>query len=153
MVALNDYLPLNHIQLRNNLCKEIDTFMEKEFYHFLEENIIKKIQKKTNKKIKELFLHDHFLYMNIHSNFCTHKIKKGKRDGEFCSKKITKNGNKKKYVCTKHNSDHIPRKRNKKAIQKVDNLIIKRKKKGKKRKPIKISIGNPFFLCFNNILP
>ena len=48
MVALNNFLPINHINLRNNLCKEIDTFIDLEFNHFVKENIIKKY-KKINK--------------------------------------------------------------------------------------------------------
>ena len=108
MVALNDFLPINHIQLCNNLCKEIDTFMKNEFDHFVKENIVEKNSKKINKKIKNLFLSDHFLYLNINDNFCTHKFKKGKDDRRFCCKKITKNGDKKKYVCRKHNPNHVP---------------------------------------------
>ena len=52
MVALNDYLPLNHIQLQQNLQKEINIFMESEFDHSLEneKKIIQKIQKKLIKK-------------------------------------------------------------------------------------------------------
>ena len=45
------------------------------------------------------------------SNKCVHKYKKGKKEGMFCCKKITKNGNQKQFVCTKHNPDHIPNKR------------------------------------------
>ena len=45
MVAINNYLPLNHIQLQKNLRKEIDIFMDSEFDHFIKENIIEKIKK------------------------------------------------------------------------------------------------------------
>ena len=48
MVALNDYLPLNHIQLQKNLCKEINIFMKSEFDHFLEKE--KELIKKNPKK-------------------------------------------------------------------------------------------------------
>ena len=46
MVVINDYLPLNHIQLQKNSRKEIDIFMDSEFDRFIEENIIEKIKKK-----------------------------------------------------------------------------------------------------------
>ena len=120
-------------------------------------NIIKKISKKINNKIKDLFSTDHFLYLSMNDDFCVHKFKKGKNEGKFCGKKIRTNLNGKKndYLCCSHSKEHIPTKRKKiekkseSIIQQVDNPIIKKKKK---RKPIKITIGNPFFLCFNNIL-
>lgn len=70
-----------------------------------------------HKYVKEKITEDHFVYLNMNDNICTHKFRKGKRDGEYCCKKITINGNKTKYVCTKHNKDHFPNKR------KIKNVI------------------------------
>ena len=50
MVAIKDFLPINHIKLCNTLCKEIDTFMKNEFDHFVKENIVEKISKKKKQK-------------------------------------------------------------------------------------------------------
>lgn len=47
----------------------------------------------------------------MNSNNCTYKHKWGKNDGYFCHNKITCNGDKHNYLCTKHNKNHVPKKR------------------------------------------
>lgn len=132
MVCLNKVISFEKIKLRNNIKKEIVNKINDDFYLYnepglvkLENNIklelnqiiINKINKLIEKKIDDLFSSDYFIYKNMNDNLCTYKIKKGKSADNFCCKKITKNGNKLKYVCTKHNPDHIPRKRNTKNTQ------------------------------------
>lgn len=110
-------------------------------------------------------------------NICSHKFKKGKMDGYYCCKKITKNGDKNNYFCTKHNKNHVPKKKNiKEKINEIqqnrifknneyknnNDLIIKKnnnknkifKKNIKKRKRIFTCNGGilSFKKIFENIL-
>ena len=100
----------------------------------------------------------------MNNDFCTHKFKRGKREGQFCSRKIRTNlsGETPDFLCCKYSKKHNKKSRQKKkenidiintinATIKTMKLKIEKKNK-KKRKPIKVIIGNPFFLCFNNIL-
>lgn len=116
MVCLNRYISFDKIKLKNNLSKELNESIKLEFdiYYYNNEkikNIFEKIYKHINDKTKELFENNHFLYINMNDNICSHMYKKGKQEGYFCCKKITKNGNKKESVCTKHNKSHIPKKK------------------------------------------
>lgn len=164
MVALNEFLPINHIQLRDNLSNDLDTFMQNELDMYINQQIITRIKEKMKYRMKSLFSNDHFLYLSMNNEFCTHKFKKGKRDGMFCGKRIRTNlpyGSKPDYLCCKHSKQHIPRKRimhdtsgnDEDKEVKVPNQPIQNQKKKKKAGPRKIILGNPSFLCFNNILP
>ena len=176
MVCLNENITFNKLKLKNNLIKEITNEFDSNFYFqgleidektkseitFHNVNNIKEIIRKS---IKKLFENDNFIYINMDDNLCVHKFKKGKRDGYFCCKKITKNGDKKQYVCTMHNKNHVPSKRNKNSknskifensrninetIIKLHNKkIIKRKMKLKNKK-IKINVYGE--INFNNII-
>ena len=55
----------------------------------------------------------------MNNNFCTHRFKRGKRKGEFCTKKTrTKlDGKKPDYLCCKHSKRHIPEK-----MKKIENF-------------------------------
>ena len=64
MVCLNEFLPINYIKLCKILSNELDAFMQSEFDHFIKKKIIEEILKKKNKKIKNLFSTDHFLYLS-----------------------------------------------------------------------------------------
>lgn len=143
MVCLNTNISFNKLKLKNNIQKELLNEINDNFHLCggfglvkLEDNIklelnqiiISKINKLVEKKINDLFSNDYFIYKNMDDNKCTYKFKKGKNEDNFCCKNITKNGNKSKYVCTKHNPEHIPKKRNiknKSSKNKNSNVITK----------------------------
>lgn len=124
MVCFNKNLPINLKQMKKVLLSEIDHIIDDKLY-FLDiifeslKNDLKKDEDKYNNKIKKFkdniikeisnkFNSDYFLYKIMDDNHCTFKHKRGKRESEFCCKKITNNGDKKKYLCTNHNPKHIP---------------------------------------------
>lgn len=135
MVCLNDVISFKKNILKNNLKNELNDYIQNNFYLNeipqlkLESNIkseltikiIDNIKNLIKNKINELFENDYFLYKNMDDNVCTHKYKRGKNDGRFCCKKITKKGNKEKYVCRIHNPDHKPEKRNNKKLKNSKN--------------------------------
>lgn len=112
MVCLNKNISFNVNTLKLSIVSNVNCFVQNALEFYLSEDKIIKVQNKLEKQIKSLFYNDHFVYLNMNNNLCTHKFKRGKSDGFFCCKKITSNGNKKNYVCTKHNKEHVPKKRN-----------------------------------------
>lgn len=124
MVCLNDYISFNKLKLRNNLKKEInDHILRLDFDLDIEKIKLEQINKKLNEKLNDLFSSDNFIYLNTNDNHCIHKFKKGKKEGYFCFKQITKNGDKDNYVCTKHNKNHIPKKRIKNIKEKTNEIL------------------------------
>jgi hypothetical protein len=134
----NKKLPINVKQMKNILLKEIDYIIDDKLY-FLDvffdvskedknnyENKIKKFKDSIIKEIKNKIGTDNFIYNIMDNDHCTYKHKRGKKDGEFCCKKITKNGDNKKFVCTVHNRDHKPIKKIKpyEDISLKDNISI-----------------------------
>lgn len=132
MVCLNQNISFDKLKLKSNISQELineinyafdlddrpnQIKLENNINLGLIKTIIGKVNKIVKKKVDDLFSSDYFIYKNMNDNLCTYKIKKGKKADNFCCKKITKNGNKLKYVCTKHNPEHIPRKRNTKDKQ------------------------------------
>lgn len=143
MVCFNKNLPINLKQMKKVLLSEIDYIINDKLY-FLDiifsslKNDLKKDEDKYNNKIKKLkdniikeisnkFNSDYFLYKIMDDNHCTFKHKRGKRESEFCCKKITNNGDKKKYLCTNHNPKHIPQpkvinKNNEEVLSSITNI-------------------------------
>lgn len=126
MVILNEFLPINIFSLKTNLIKNILNILDNRIDYYIEtEKPIKKNDKKNifdniTEDIKNLIYSDHFLYLIMDDNYCTHKYKRGKNEGKFCAKKIKSNNPNKVYLCCQHDKDHIPKKRIKK--EKDDNL-------------------------------
>lgn len=158
MVCLNDTITFKKLTLRDNLIKELVNEVDRKYYLHngpglekidgntkmnLSMSIISDVNKIIKNRIKELFENNNFIYINMDDNICSHIFKKGKYEGHFCCKKITKNGNKKKYVCTKHNPDHIPVK--KKYVYK-DSIIDSAMKLSNK---VMLS-GKPYRKIFKN---
>lgn len=161
MVCLNENISFRKIKLRDNLIKKVTEKVNNNFYlnelnklkvdskikSELAFSIINNVNKIIKDEIKNLFSSDNFIYVNMDDNICGHKFNKGKREGYYCCKKITRNGDKEKYVCTQHNKNHIPKKKKIKYLnQKIktgydsvifkNKKIIKRKIKLKKKKII-----------------
>lgn len=126
MVCLNKNISFDKNKLKKNIQNELAEEINNNFYLNnmpsliklekyikleLNDFIIKKVNKLINNKIDKLFSNDYFIYKNMDENVCVHKFQKGKKEGYFCTKKITKNGDKSKYVCTQHNKNHIPKKK------------------------------------------
>lgn len=113
MTCLNKTLPINLKKMKDVFMKKLDKIIEQELYYL--ENV--KDQNKDNlrkiiiKEMKKEFEYDNLMYSIMDDNYCTFKHRRGKHDGNFCCKKITKNGNKKHYLCRTHNKDHIPKKK------------------------------------------
>lgn len=122
MVVLNDIISFNMKKLRTNLPLDVKNFIYKSLDYYLKDGKIDEIAEKVEKYIKEKLIEDHFIYINMNNNHCTHKYKKGKKDGEYCCKKITNNGNRHKYVCTRHNKEHVPKKRLNKKLKNFENF-------------------------------
>lgn len=129
MVCLNRKLPINLIQMRTELIKEIDYIIDNKLY-FLDvifsslKNDIKNDENKYNNKIDKLKNNiikeiknkinaDNFIYRIIDDDHCTFKHKRGKNEGHYCSKKINTNleGQKKDYLCCTHSKKHVPKKK------------------------------------------
>lgn len=122
MVCLNTFVSFNKIKLKNNLKVNLNEYIKLEIPE-LSPKMIFKINNKINNKLDNLFSDDNFIFINMNDNLCGHKYKKGKQEGHFCCKKITVNGDKSNYVCTKHNKNHIPKKRIKKGIKNTTKSI------------------------------
>ncbi len=125
MVVLNDFLPINISSLKIHLSILIRDVLEDKLDYYIEtETVIKKENKKRifDNIIKDVRnnISDHFLYMVMHDDYCTHKYKKGKNEGKYCSKKIRSNNPKKVYLCCQHDKDHIPQK--KKIVKNINNI-------------------------------
>lgn len=130
MVCLNEKLPIDYGYLRKIFVEELAIILDNEL------NCVYDIKNDRKEKIKNNIIEEFKNRVNsnniieriIHKDHCIHKYKKGKKDGNICCKKITKNGNKKKYVCTIHNKDHVPKKKilknntNNKSIDLLNNI-------------------------------
>lgn len=114
MVILNTWIPIDCINLKKNLIKQIKEILEDEIID--NENNIKIIENIT-KKFSSIFDKDTFWYYNMHEDFCTHKFKKGIRENNFCCKKIKSNNPKKSFLCCQHDPGHVPISRTKKQIK------------------------------------
>lgn len=172
MVILNKYISFEKSKLNNNLNKYTNENIRLDSILNLDEIILEKIKKRINKTINEFFENDHQLYLSMNENHCVYKHKRGKNEGNFCCKKITINGDKNEYLCTKHNKKHIPKKKNKiskncklfENTKNIDNLIkINNNNRYKNRIfKKKLKKNNKIFICnsgfidfkqiFNNIL-
>lgn len=118
MTCLNNKLQINIKQLKKIFIEEIDYIIDNELYYIddkkIDEN--RKIKLKNNiiKEIKNKFNSDNFICRIMDDNYCIFKHKRGKNDGNFCTKKINTNlekGIKKDYLCCTHSKKHIPKKR------------------------------------------
>lgn len=182
MVFLNKYITIDKLKMKKNLIKNVVDNINRKYYLYNIPGLEKidfKIKEETSMKIKNdvneiikntiknLFENDNFIYINMKDDLCTYKHKKGKNEGYICCKRITKNGNKEKYVCTIHNKKYISKKRNKSnnSIFKKDvNISFKYdinstfKNKNKiyknkfKRNNNKIFICNSGVIDFKNII-
>lgn len=140
MGCLNEKLPIDMKMMKKVILQEIDDIIDHELYYVNDIEKVKKERLKNNiiKELKNKFNSDHFIYRIIHEDHCNFKHERGKNDGKFCCKRITINGNKKKYICRVHNKDHVPKKKikllddksfenskNNKILEKSKNIINK----------------------------
>lgn len=144
MVCLNDSLLFNKKKLIYNIPKELNESIRLNFniyFHNNDElkNIFEKIYKNINDKTKDLFSSDNFIYINMDDNHCTHKFKRGKKEGYICHKKINTNlkDEKKDYLCCAHSKKHVTKKKFNKKQKEKENII---------KNNLKINISNPDFL-------
>jgi hypothetical protein len=113
MVCLNEKLPINLAQMKKNIIYELDSIIEHNLYYLdeIDEEKKTKIKNSITKEFKNKINTDLFIYRIMDDNYCTFKHNRGKHDGEFCCRRITINGDKKKYLCRVHNKDHVPNKK------------------------------------------
>lgn len=117
MVVLNEFLPISITSLKIHLSNKIREILDDRLDYFIETSTIIRKSKKNSifdniiKDIKNVISSDHFLYLVMHDNYCVHKYKKGKNEGQYCAKKIRSNNPKKAYLCCQHDKDHIPKKK------------------------------------------
>jgi hypothetical protein len=137
MVVLNDFLPISILSLKTHISNNIMGILDDNLDYYIEtSSIIKKNDKKKLfdnilKEVKNTISSDHFLFLIMDNNYCTHKYKKGKNEGKYCAKKIRSNNPKKVYLCCTHDKNHIPKKK-KKNVENIystelinDNIIDK----------------------------
>lgn len=86
MVCLNENISFNIKSLKTNLSLKLKTIID-DYDHILNDNIILSLKNNIEKKIKELFNNDHFIYINMNNNICTFKHKRGSKDGFFALEK------------------------------------------------------------------
>lgn len=129
MVYLNKNIFINIKSLEFNILKIVEDKVQNELYYVDNITDEKKERIKINilKEVKMEIRKDNFIYRSMADNRCIFKHKNGKNDGHFCHKNITKNGDSKNFLCTKHNKNHIPSKKrlkeNKKQVQRNNNII------------------------------
>lgn len=117
MVVLNDFLPICISSLKLHLSNKIREVLDERLDYFIESSTVIKKTKKKNifdniiNDIKTTISSDHFLYLVMHDNYCVYKYKKGKKEGQYCAKKIRSNNPKKVYLCCQHDKEHIPKKK------------------------------------------
>lgn len=120
MVCLNDKLPIDYTRLRSLFAEELTNIIENEIHYIdgLKHEKKEKIKNNIINAFKSKMNSNFIIEQVIHKDNCIYKYKKGKKDGIVCCKKITKNGDKDKYVCTTHNKNHIPKSKN--SIEKLE---------------------------------
>lgn len=128
MVVLNDFLPINISSLKIHISNKIRDILDDQLDYFIEtSSIIKKNDKKRIfdniiKEVKNSISSDYFLYLVMHDNYCVYKYKKGRKEGQYCAKKIRSNNPKKSYLCCQHDKGHIPKKKEiKRNCNNIDN--------------------------------
>lgn len=123
MVYLNKIVSVDIKKLEKLILEKVNDAIKNELYYV--DNIENKVKETINrnivKEIKNQIKKDNFLYRIMDDNKCVFKHKRGKHDGKFCCNNITKNGDKKEYLCRRHNKSHIPKHR--KDINKQNNNI------------------------------
>lgn len=124
MVVLNDFLPINILSLKIHITNKLKEVLNEELDNFIEDVKKKRIMEKIIENIKDTLSSDYFLYLIMHDNYCTHKFKKGKKEGHYCAKKIKSNNSKKMYLCCKHDPGHIPVTKIKNNMEKNNDLHI-----------------------------
>jgi hypothetical protein len=127
MVYLNENISFNIKTLKQSLTIEFQSLLDK-YDNIINDDIIESLKGELEKKVNTLFSNDKFVYLNMNENHCTHKYRKGTKDGHFCGRKINTNliDNKKDYLCCSHSKKHIPKKRKEKLIQSPTHQIEKR---------------------------
>lgn len=124
MVCLNEKLPINKFKMQKVMLNKLEEIIEHELWYLegVKDEKKEKLKKSIIKEMKNNFESDHFIYLMIHDEHCTYKHNRGKNNGNFCCKKITKKGDKKKYLCRTHNKNHVPQKRITNTISNTINL-------------------------------
>lgn len=114
MVVLNKFIPVNILSLKKHISNKFIEILKHEL-DFVEIREKEKIFSRIIKSIESTISSDYFIYLIIDDDYCTHKYKRGKKEGCYCVKKIRNNNNiKKNYLCSQHDPNHvpIPRKKN-----------------------------------------
>ena len=116
MVILNTEILI----CKTSMIKSIENIMNEVIENYFDDEIICKTKEKKQKLMESIMKEKikktktkYFWYLNSSKNIWTHIFSKGKKEGYMCHKKITENGDKKKFVCTKHNPNHTPKKKRK----------------------------------------
>lgn len=144
MVCLNDKLPIDYNRLRSLFAEELSNIIEYEIYYIdgLKHEKKEKIKNNIINAFKNKMNSNFIIEQVIHKDNCIYKYKKGKKDDMVCCKKITKNGDKYKYVCTTHNKNHIPKPKNsieKSETNNYNNIPIQKSCEIKEKKVIRNS--------------
>lgn len=118
MGCINDNLPIDYVNMKKVIISELEYIVKNEIDHLIDYNDkkrnikIEKVTKNILNEMKNKFYSDLFIIRMFNKNNCIYKHKRGRREGQFCCKKITENGDKDDFVCTKHNKKHLPKNKN-----------------------------------------
>lgn len=158
MVCLNDKIPVNIFQMKKVIIDKLDQIIEDELFYIDDKNLNQDIKDKLKnnilKEMKNKLYTDNFIYLIMDNNYCSFKHNRGKNDGKFCCKRITSNGDKKEYLCTIHNKNHIPKTKNiKMKIQKIykNNETLEKLEKIETVKNVKDGNNNYIYIKNQNI--
>lgn len=116
-------MPIDYNIIKKIFIDELENILDNELFYLdlLNDNKKQKLKNIIVKEIRNRISSNNIIERSIHKDYCIHKYVKGKKQGEYCCKKITINGDKNKFVCTKHNKSHIPKNKCYKKINGSDN--------------------------------
>lgn len=121
MVCLNKKVPIDLSLMKKVIISELENIIKNKLCYILDKNEkIEKINKNIINELKNRFNTDLFIQRMVHNENCIYKYKRGSKESQLCCNKITINGDKENFVCTKHNKKHIPIKRN------INNISVKK---------------------------
>lgn len=133
MVYLNKVISVNIKLLEKWVLEKLGNEIEDEldYVHNITDERKEKIKNNILKRMKYEMKKDNFVYRIMDEKKCVYKHKIGNKDGYFCHKNITKNGDKNEYLCRIHNKHHVPEKKIIKNIPIKDSINIIKENRNK----------------------
>lgn len=116
MVILNKVIPINYNYMKKKFLEglygKVIKILDDTFYNCSDEDkkkYITYIHKNIIKESRNIFDSNHFIYLSMNKNYCTHIYKRGKMEGHICGAKIEIESD--DYLCSRHNRKYVPKQR------------------------------------------